>query len=100
LPENFLLTGRRRRVGGKKIGLKKKKQVSRKGGFERVRLFFCQYLVTKLTGLTGGERDSFMVKFRPTWAFTKTASDYEFQIYIKQSFSKYSENSSIKKNDE
>ena len=50
---------------------------------------FSKALVLRLTGLTGGERDSFMTQYRPNYEFTQTASDYDFQLYIKRSFAKW-----------
>ena len=44
---------------------------------------FTQYLVKKITHLTSPELDSFMVKYRPSYYFTKTSSDYDFEEYIK-----------------
>lgn len=50
---------------------------------------FSRALVIKLTQLRGAELDTFMRRYRPDLAFTQTATDYEFQNYIKQSFEKY-----------
>jgi hypothetical protein len=47
---------------------------------------FSKGLVLRLTGLTGDERDTFMMIYRPSFEFTQRASDYEFQSYIKLSF--------------
>ena len=48
-------------------------------------------LVLRLTGLSGEERDSFMVRCRPIYEFCLTASDYEFQTWIKACFEKYNQ---------
>ena len=50
---------------------------------------FNKPLIRKLTGLTGSELDSFIVRYRPDLDFTQAASEYEFQQYIKLSFSHY-----------
>lgn len=44
---------------------------------------FSKALVRRLTLLTGNELDSFMRLYRPPYTFTKFASDYDFQSYIK-----------------
>jgi hypothetical protein len=61
---------------------------------------FSKFLITKITGLAGAERDSFMVYHRPGYEFTRTASDYDFNFYIKESFRKFKEKNSAKKIDE
>lgn len=50
---------------------------------------FSKGLVRRLTLLTGNELDSFMRLFRPSFTFTKFASDYDFQLYIKHSFLRF-----------
>lgn len=45
---------------------------------------FSKSLVRRLTLLTGNELDSFMRLYRPSYTFTKFASEYDFQSYIKQ----------------
>jgi len=45
---------------------------------------FNKGIVRKLTGLDGEELDRFMVLYRPSYEFTSTASDYDFQLYIKK----------------
>jgi hypothetical protein len=50
---------------------------------------FNRSIVHKITHLEGNEVDSFMVKFRPSYNFTKTASDYEFYDYIKLAYNEY-----------
>jgi cell division protein FtsI/penicillin-binding protein 2 len=44
---------------------------------------FTSYLAKKITHLISPELDSFMVKYRPSYYFTKTSSDYDFEEYIK-----------------
>ncbi|WP_205508222.1 hypothetical protein [Longitalea arenae] len=50
---------------------------------------FSRPLVVRLTGLRGAELDTFMKRYRPDLVFIETATDYELQSYIKQSFEKY-----------
>lgn len=50
---------------------------------------FNKALVRRLTLLEGTELDSFMRVFRPSYAFTKTAGDYDFRVYIKQSLYRF-----------
>jgi len=50
---------------------------------------FSKALVRRLTQLDGAQLDSFMLVFRPSFEFTKFASDYEFQEYIKIAYSRY-----------
>jgi hypothetical protein len=50
---------------------------------------FSHYIVKKITGLDGDALDSFMFRFRPSYEFTKTASDYEFYDYIKLAYQDY-----------
>lgn len=47
---------------------------------------FNKALVKRLTNLDGTDLDVFMLKYRPTYAFTITASEYDFQLYIKKCF--------------
>ncbi len=47
---------------------------------------FNKALVRRLTLINGNELDSFMRVFRPTYTFTLTANDYDFQQYIKICF--------------
>jgi hypothetical protein len=50
---------------------------------------FSKALVRRLTLLSGNELDSFMRVFRPSFMFTKFAGDYDFQLFIKESFDRY-----------
>lgn len=50
---------------------------------------FNKGLVRRLTLLTGNELDSFMRVYRPSYTFTKFASDYDFQSYIKQALLRF-----------
>jgi plasmid maintenance system killer protein len=47
---------------------------------------FNKALVRRLTNLSGEELDKFMVLYRPTYEFTLYSSDYDFQLYIKESY--------------
>lgn len=44
---------------------------------------FNKALVRRLTMLTGNELDSFMRVYRPSYEFSKSSADYDFQLYIK-----------------
>lgn len=44
---------------------------------------FTQTLAKKITHLNSPELDSFMVRYRPSYFFTKTSTDYDFEEYIK-----------------
>jgi hypothetical protein len=46
-------------------------------------------LVLRLTGLNGSARDSFMIRCRPNYEFCLMASDYEFQLFIKDCYDEY-----------
>ena len=50
---------------------------------------FSKALVLRLTGLIGNERDSFMVRCRPSYEFCLLAGEYDFQLYIKQCYEAY-----------
>ena len=50
---------------------------------------FGKALVVRLTGLSGEERDRFMLRCRPTYEFCLQAGDYDFQAWIKACFEKY-----------
>jgi len=50
---------------------------------------FRKNLVIKITGLSDDSLVSFMAMFRPSYEFTKAASDYDFNLYIKTSFEKF-----------
>lgn len=50
---------------------------------------FSKALVLRLTGLIGNERDSFMRRCRPIYEFCLYASEYDFQLYIKQCYEAY-----------
>ena len=52
---------------------------------------FSKALVLRLTGLTGDERDSFMMHCRPIYEFCVAASDYDFQSWIKDCYKAYQE---------
>jgi hypothetical protein len=50
---------------------------------------FSKALVLRLTGLTGTERDEFMLICRPTYEFCLLTGDYEFQAWIKECYAHY-----------
>ena len=50
---------------------------------------FSRGLVIRLTKLTAPELDSFMLLYRPSYAFTQLAVDYDFQLYIKKAFERF-----------
>jgi hypothetical protein len=50
---------------------------------------FNRGIVKKITGLSGDTLDQFMFRYRPSYWFTKTASDYEFYDYIKLAYQEY-----------
>jgi hypothetical protein len=50
---------------------------------------FSRALIIKLTQLRGAALDTFVRWYRPTLDFTETASDYEFQTYIKKCYFHY-----------
>lgn len=45
---------------------------------------FNRALIIKLTQLKGSELDTFIERYRPNVDFTESASEYEFQLYIKR----------------
>lgn len=47
---------------------------------------FNKALVKRLTKLEGADLDAFMLRYRPTYAFTLMAGEYDFQMYIKKCF--------------
>jgi len=47
---------------------------------------FNKALVRRLTNLDGANLDVFMLRYRPSYAFALTATEYDFQLYIKKSF--------------
>jgi hypothetical protein len=50
---------------------------------------FARSVVLKITHLEGDELDSFMVAYRPSYAFCKKATDYDLYDYIKLAVSEY-----------
>ena len=50
---------------------------------------FTRYTVKKITGLSGDSLENFMFHYRPSFQFTKFASDYNFYYYIKESYQDY-----------
>jgi hypothetical protein len=47
---------------------------------------FNKALVKRLTDLDGPNLDVFMLRYRPTYIFALTATEYDFQLYIKKCF--------------
>lgn len=50
---------------------------------------FNKALVRRLTLLESPALDSFMAIYRPSYTFTRTAGDYDFQYYIKAAFFRF-----------
>lgn len=50
---------------------------------------FNKALVRRLTLLEGNELDSFIRVFRPAYGFAMVASEYDFQLYIKDAHSRF-----------
>jgi CarboxypepD_reg-like domain len=50
---------------------------------------FNKALVRRLTPLDGQPLDSFMILFRPSYQFTQTSGDYDFQLYIKTAYARF-----------
>jgi hypothetical protein len=50
---------------------------------------FTRYIVKKITGLNNESLEAFMFRYRPSFQFTKVASDYEFYDYIKLAYQDY-----------
>ena len=46
-------------------------------------------MVERMTKLQSPELDSFMLKYRPTYQFLNTATEYDLLLFIKQSFEEY-----------
>ena len=50
---------------------------------------FSPQLVRRLTGLEGEELKTFMQQYRPPYEFVLYSREYDFQLYIKESYKKY-----------
>ena len=50
---------------------------------------FNRSIIKKITHLDGSDLDSFILKFRPSYEFTESTSDYEFYAYIKLAAREY-----------
>lgn len=50
---------------------------------------FSKLLVKRLTGLDGNDLDLFMIRYRPSYAFTLVTSEYDFQLYIKKCYEQF-----------
>lgn len=58
---------------------------------------FSKALVHRLTNLSDEELDKFMLEYRPTYDFTLYTNDYDFQLYIKESFAAFQQKQSAAK---
>jgi hypothetical protein len=50
---------------------------------------FSRLIVKKITHLNNADLDTFMLKYRPSYEFTKLATDYDFYDYIKLAYQQY-----------
>ena len=50
---------------------------------------FSKGLVKRLTNIEGERLDQFMMKYRPTYEFTISTNDYDFQLYIKSAYQQF-----------
>ncbi len=50
---------------------------------------FNKGIVSRITGLQGDTLSAFLTQYRPTYEFVKKATDYDMEIYIKESFKKF-----------
>ena len=50
---------------------------------------FNKGLIVRLTGLNGGDLDTFMRLYRPSYTFALTTAEYDFQVYIKKAYEDY-----------
>lgn len=56
---------------------------------------FSPQLVRRLTGLEGEELKTFMQQYRPPYEFVLYSREYDFQLYIKESYKKYQRSKSF-----
>lgn len=56
---------------------------------------FSKALVLRLTGLTGEERDDFMLRYRPDYEFCLAVGEYDFQAWIKNCFERYKQQKNV-----
>lgn len=56
---------------------------------------FSPALVRRLTGLEGEDLKTFMQAYRPPYEFVLYSREYDFQLYIKESYKKYKNNKSF-----
>jgi carboxypeptidase-like protein len=56
---------------------------------------FTKLVVKKITHMASPELDSFMVRYRPSYNFTKTTTDYEFDEYIKLAYKEFKKSKPI-----
>jgi len=52
---------------------------------------FNKGIVSRITGLSGDTLSVFLTQYRPTYQFVLKATDYEIEVYIKESFKKFKE---------
>ena len=50
---------------------------------------FNRGIAAQVTSLKGDTLKEFLIRYRPTYQFAKKATDYEMDIYIKESFEKF-----------
>lgn len=50
---------------------------------------FSPTVVSRITGMKGAELDTFLVRYRPSYEFTKTSSELSFNTYVLQAFYHY-----------
>ncbi len=50
---------------------------------------FSANFVSRITGMKGEELDTFLVRYRPTYEFTKSSSELTFNTYVLQAFYHY-----------
>ena len=55
---------------------------------------FTTTLVAQVLEIDGAERDDFMLQYRPTYQFVMDASDYAFNLFIKNAYKSYRVNPS------
>jgi hypothetical protein len=52
---------------------------------------FNKALVRKLTNIADKDIDKFMAIYRPTYEFSLYSNDYDFQLYIKESYKTFTQ---------
>jgi hypothetical protein len=56
---------------------------------------FSKLLVKKITHMNSSELDTFMIRYRPSYNFTKAATDYDFDEYIKLAAKEFRKNKNL-----